>query len=136
CYGSGAAPGDPPDDQSTMIAFGKSNIPGLGTVSFGMAVFGLELPASPLADMNDLSIFVNKYAGFGRGDVNNDGVFDLQDLVYLSNYVADMVNNPGPVPFKHLGDVNADGAVDLLDVEYMEQYFFYYGPPPVGEFVF
>jgi hypothetical protein len=108
----------------------------MGSVSFGMAVFGLELPGSPLADMADLSVFVNKYSGHGRGDVNNDGIIDLADLVYLSNYVADMVNNPGPVPFMHLGDVDADGDVDIDDVIYLEQFFFYYGPPPVGEFIF
>ena len=33
--------------------------------------------------------FANKFAGFGRGDVNNDDVINLLDLVRLANWIAD-----------------------------------------------
>jgi hypothetical protein len=135
-YGTNAEPPAPPEDASSIITFFKTDLGGNETFSFGMALYGLLTPANPVDDINDLSIFINKYAGFGRGDVNDDGVIDLNDLVYLSNYAADPGANPGPLPFYHLGDVDADGDVDIDDVIRMEQYFFYYGPPPVGAFMF
>jgi hypothetical protein len=132
-YAPGASPGDAPDDQSFVTGLGKID---LGEVhSFGFAVFGMpDAPSGYDYEANELSKFINKYAGFNRGDVNNDGVIDLRDLVYLSEYVAGV--GPGPVPFMHLGDVDNDGDVDIDDVNYLAAYFFYYGPPPCGAFMF
>jgi hypothetical protein len=130
-YAPNAAPGDAPDDQSFVTALGKID---LGESHwFGFAIFGMpDAPGGYDYEANELSKFVNKYAGFDRGDVNNDEVIDLRDLVYLSEYVAGV--GPGPVPFMHLGDLDNDGDVDLDDVNYFAQYFFYYGPPPCGAF--
>lgn len=133
-FAANAAPGDAEDDQSYEIAFGKVDL-GATPHSFGFALFGLpDAVGSADYQVNELSKFINKYAGFGRGDVNNDGVIDLKDLVYLSEYVAGV--GPGPVPFMHLGDLNCDGNVDSADAQYFGNYFFYYGPPPGGAFMF
>jgi hypothetical protein len=133
-FAANAAPSDAADDQSYEIAFGKVDL-GATPHSFGFALFGLpNAVGSADYEVNELSKFINKYAGFGRGDVNNDGVIDLKDLVYLSEYTAGV--GPGPVPFMHLGDLNCDGNVDALDAQYFGNYFFYYGPPPGGAFMF
>ncbi len=106
------------------------------TYTFGVAHFGLTsvtgTPATP-AEVAELAQFVNKWAGFGRGDVNNDGVINLADITYLASYVIDDATNPGPIPFKHLGDVNADGTIDAADVAYLIQFYFECGACPLGD---
>ncbi len=122
------------DDKSTIATFGKVNLAGGGTKSYGFAVYGFDASADFNGDSEALSKFVNKYAGFARGDVNNDEIIDLRDLVRLSRYVASI--GPGPVPFKHLGDVDNDGDVDSADCAYLAAYFFTYGPAPKSAFKF
>jgi hypothetical protein len=99
------------------------------TYSYGTYIFGY-----PHADVTDdqffidLAILVNKFAGFGRGDVNNDGLRNLADGVAIWN----MVNKGGPGPlFMHSTDVNGDGATDNADVLYMYNFCFCVGPAPV-----
>jgi len=74
---------------------------------------------------------VNKWVGFGRGDVDNDNAVTLGDVIYLAEHINS--GGPGPIPFEHLGDVNNDSATDIGDVTYMVDYYFNYGPAPVGD---
>ena len=62
------------------------------------------------------------------GDVNNDGVVELGDIVYLINYLFRA--GPVPVPYECVGDVNNDNVVALGDVVYLINYLFRAGPPP------
>lgn len=73
------------------------------------------------ARMIALAHTLNKWMGFGRGDVNNDNVIDMMDIIYTSNYVA---GGAGPIPFEYLGDVNLDGNTDLLDVTAIADFYF------------
>ncbi|MBI5266787.1 MAG: PQQ-binding-like beta-propeller repeat protein [candidate division Zixibacteria bacterium] len=107
------------------------------TYRIGLAFFAFRSlansnsSAGTIANTADL---VNKWAGFGRGDVNNDGVINLSDVIYLAEHV--IFAKPGPVPFRHLGDVNDSGGFpDVADVTYLVNFYFNYGPPPVGAFV-
>jgi parallel beta-helix repeat protein len=62
------------------------------------------------------------------GDANGDGIIDVSDVVYLTNYLY----NNGPAPFPLCsGDANGDGVVDVGDVVYLISYLFRGGPPPV-----
>ncbi len=105
------------------------------TIEFAVANFGLF----GIADMNnpveifDLATLVNQWAGFGRGDVNNDGGINLADIIYLAGTVN---GGPGAVPFEHLSDVNADSGIDVADVDYLIDYYFNCGPCPMGDFIF
>ncbi|MCX6832894.1 MAG: PQQ-binding-like beta-propeller repeat protein [candidate division Zixibacteria bacterium] len=129
------APVEDGTDYATEVAFGKTTLHAYDTTSFGYALFGM-LGTWSQPDLENLRNFANKFAGFGRGDVNDDGVIDLLDLVILQQYVAAPLVKPGPFPFKHLGDLDNDGDVDLADVTYFGDYFFTYGPPPKSAFVF
>lgn len=62
------------------------------------------------------------------GDANGDGVIDIGDIVYLTNYLY-KITYPAPDPFC-TGDVNCDGTVDLGDVVYLINYLYKSGPAP------
>ena len=121
-------------DKSYEVAFGKTDLGAYGHHTFGFATFGLSAYTSP-TDVDNLRKFVNKLAGFGRGDIDNNNVIDLRDLVRLSRYVHGL--GAGPVPFKHLGDVDNSGVVNAADVTYLAAYFFGLSTtPPKSTFVF
>lgn len=101
--------------------------------SYGYALFFKETAgdASLVSNYSDMAMLINKFCGFGRGDMNDDGVMNLVDIVYLNGFVHGGGN--GPFPFMHLGDVNNDGVVDNLDITYMIAWYFMGGPNPVGD---
>jgi hypothetical protein len=64
-----------------------------------------------------------------RGDVNENDLIDVGDVVYLINYLfraGDM-----PIPLES-GDCNCDGGCDVGDVVYLINYLFKQGLPPCG----
>jgi hypothetical protein len=121
-------------DKTYTVAWTKTDLPGFGTKKYGYAFYGIQNTASINADTEALAAFINKYAGFARGDVNDDDQINLLDVVRLSRYVASL--GPGPEPFKHLGDVDNDGDVDGDDCAYLAAYYFTGGPPPQSDFMF
>ncbi len=65
---------------------------------------------------------------FIPGDVNGDHSVDVEDLVYMVEYMF----NDGPAPaMEASADVNGDCSVDISDVVYMAEYEFLSGPAPV-----
>lgn len=65
-----------------------------------------------------------------RGDVTGNGIIDVQDIVFLVNYL----NKGGPAPNPlEIGDVNGDGLVDSEDLDYLTDYLFKNGPAPYGK---
>lgn len=61
------------------------------------------------------------------GDINNDNVFDVTDLMGTINYIFGTDLSKAPRPS---ADVNCDYEVDLLDIVYMVRYLFRGGPEP------
>ncbi len=123
-------------DEEAHFTLVEHDFAGNETFTFAIAQFGKHGLADPTdpAEYAATANLVNKWAGFGRGDVNNDGVVDLRDLVYLKNYVYGF--GPGPIPFMHLGDVNVDGAVDQADIIYLFDWYFNGGDCPMGDWCF
>lgn len=102
-------------------------------VNFGL--HGLTDPTDPSEAIAPLSTLVNKWLGFGRGDVNNDGCVDIRDIVYLKNWKFGF--GPGPIPFMHLGDVNCSGGEpDLDDIAYLFDWYFNGGDAAQGDWCF
>ena len=61
------------------------------------------------------------------GDANGDGNTDIDDVVYVIDYVFG--DGPGPDPLC-TGDANGDDIVDISDVVYLIDLIFSGGPPP------
>jgi len=117
--------------------FTSRNILPNETFSFGVAHFGYPTTAhggsgnTAPAMVKTMAILVNKWTGWGRGDVNNDAVINLVDVVYLAANVN--FGGPGAIPFAHLADVNASGGTaNQADVDYLVNFYFNCGPCPAG----
>ncbi len=124
------------DDQDAFYTFVENNFAAGGdSIQFAVAHFAMLAVPSPSNSANyaPLANLLNKWVGFGRGDINNDGAVNLADIIALADNVAG--SGPGAIPFAHLGDVNGDGSVNGADVTYMVNYYFHYGPCPVGKFI-
>ncbi len=124
-------------DYGSLYCFDEYDFPAGGTHDVGIVYFGFnaEVPnTNSSGRIAKLATIVNQFAGFGRGDVNNDGVINLADIVYLANNVN--YGGPGAIPFVHMGDVDASGgAPNQADVTYLVNYYFSCGPCPVGAWV-
>jgi hypothetical protein len=125
----------PNGDEEAHMTFASHDFTPNETYKIGIAHFALYnlTDASTSSEFAWLPVLVNKWAGFGRGDVNDDGAVNLADIIYLAGTVN---GGPGAIPFQHLSDVNADNAIDMLDVDYLIDYYFNCGPCPVGDFAF
>jgi hypothetical protein len=66
---------------------------------------------------------------FKRGDANGNGELNIEDVVFLINYL--FMDGPPP-PAVRAGDANCDGVVDIGDAVYLINYLFIGGPPPCG----
>ncbi len=120
-------------DQEFHATIAGHDFAGGDSYKFGVAQFGFAGGVvSPALSSNyaALANTVNKWAGFGRGDVNDDGAVNIADIIYLAGYVNN--GGPGPIPFVHTGDVNNDGLVNAGDITYMISFYFDCGPCPVG----
>ncbi len=125
-------------DQEALVTFATKDFAAVtphDTMSIGIAHFALHemTDASSSAEIAPLAILVNKWAGFGRGDVNNDGSINIADIVHLAGTVN---GGPGAIPFEHLSDVNADGNIDIADFDYLFNWYFFCGPCPLGDWIF
>lgn len=62
------------------------------------------------------------------GDINNDGVVNAADIVYMTNFLY--LNGPPPPSGYAVTDVNCDGVIGLADVVYLFNYLYNSGPDP------
>lgn len=72
---------------------------------------------------NELSTFIKgvmEQNDFATGDLNDDGTFNLKDLVLLAQYTAKWENID--IAKNLAADVNGDKKADLTDVAYLAQY--------------
>ncbi len=128
-------------DKSGVIAIGPFDIPGAGDGAYDiyMAMIGIDAtsndPATITAGLESITYRVNKWAGFARGDVNDDGVVDAIDVAYLDAYVASGLTSPLIFPYDDNGDVNLDATTDAGDVAYLLDYLMG-GAAPLGEWRF
>ena len=98
--------------------------PEADSFDFTLKVTDSDVP--PDTDSQKLYIIIVE-GSFTRGDVNLDGKINVEDVVYLINYL--FAEGPEPIP-RESGDVNCDGLVNIVDVIYLINYLFMGGPPP------
>lgn len=68
---------------------------------------------------------------FIRGDANNDGVVELNDVTFIANFVG----GGGPAPaFLDAVDTNDDGVISVGDVVYLANFVTNGGAPPPPPF--
>lgn len=60
-------------------------------------------------------------------DITGDGIFDVSDLMYLTNYLYR--GGPQPRPLQN-ANVNCDGTINVADLIYLVNYIYKAGPPP------
>jgi hypothetical protein len=65
---------------------------------------------------------------FIRGDVNDNGLVNISDLLYLVDYIFS--SGPPPPPPCDRADVNDDGTVDISDYNYLLDFMYSSGPEP------
>ena len=78
------------------------------------------------ADISDANFSILPYMS---GDVNNDCVVNVGDVVYLVSYLYK--GGPAPQPEVCIGDVNDDGIVNVGDVVWLVSYLYKGGPAPL-----
>ena len=125
-------------DQSMHATLAEHDFAANETYSFGVAIFRLSgladaigppLQAPP--EIAALANTVNKWAGFGRGDVDNDNKITIADIMTLVDIVSEDIL--GAIPFKYLADVDGIEGVTESDITYLVDYYFNNGPCPIGD---
>lgn len=66
-------------------------------------------------------------AGYAIGDCDGSGEIDIDDVVFLINYIFS--GGPAPDPIE-LGDADCSGEIDIDDVVFLIAYIFSSGPAP------
>jgi hypothetical protein len=90
------------------------------------------LDSSKNQNATDIMTFkVGTGSQFLCGDVTYDHSVNVNDVVYLINYLF-VAGSPEPVPMRCVGDVNGDGVVNVNDVVYLINYLFVAGSPAPG----
>lgn len=96
-------------DGRTDLALGRQNL-------------GIGLANVRILDQRD---------AFLRGDVNNDSVLNISDMLILGNYLYS--SGPAPVCLDS-GDVDDDGDLDINDLNRLGGYIYYGLTPPAFPF--
>ncbi|MCX6829302.1 MAG: thrombospondin type 3 repeat-containing protein [candidate division Zixibacteria bacterium] len=63
------------------------------------------------------------------GDINNNGLVNIQDITYLINYLYK--GGPAPVPVWQAADVNHSGNLNIQDITYLINYLYKGGLAPI-----
>jgi hypothetical protein len=127
-------PGNQSDDREVFMGFdyrsyGPYEQAVVGTYFYGFNSLNVD---DDSLFIKDYALLINQWAGFGRGDINQDNEIDLSDLVALYNLLY--ASGDGPL-FEHLADVDGSGVLDGGDMTYFVNYWFGTGPAPVGDWV-
>jgi hypothetical protein len=127
-----SGPGNPEDKSGLLINQPFSLAPN-GSAAIHQALFWVEAtsndPAIIEANATDVARRAARWAGFARGDVNEDGYVDLADVCWL---VAGL-----PIyPDTYCADVDADGDFDSADIRYLLDFVSASGPGPQGAWRF
>ncbi|MBU1319944.1 MAG: VCBS repeat-containing protein [candidate division Zixibacteria bacterium] len=77
----------------------------------------------------DVTFDSTKISGYVPGDADGSCTVDIDDVVYVINYI--FMGGPAPVCESKAGDANGSCGIDIDDVVYLIAYIFAGGPEPV-----
>jgi hypothetical protein len=99
--------------------------------------FGAKLTIAEAVAGSSESSDTRAYLGFWHvvgalsahlcGDANNSGDIDIDDIIFVVNYV--FTGGPEPDPYES-ADTNCSGFVDIDDIIFLVNYIFTAGPEP------
>jgi hypothetical protein len=126
------APGFP-DARIGMLYNAPIDLAPFGSAVIYQAMFWVDATSNDPAVMESNAVGVAhraaRWAGFARGDVNDDGFVDLADVCWLKAGL--------PIyPDQYCGDVDVDGDIDAADIAYLLNYVSGLGPAPRGAWRF
>jgi len=94
---------------------------------FESAATNLLGPNGDTNGKTDVFQNLSPQGSFVRGDANHDGVVDISDSTWISNWIF---QGGPPPPCYDAADANDDGAIDGADIVRINQYLFQGGEPP------
>lgn len=77
--------------------------------------------------LGDPTLKISRHMQNPTGDVNEDGIINVSDVISLINYL--FISGPAPDP-SALGDPTGNCSIDVADVIYLINYLFVNGPEP------
>jgi len=121
------------EDKSGFLVNRPFSLTPNGSWAIHQALFWAEAtsndPAIVEANATDVARRAARWAGFARGDVNEDGFVDLADVCWL---IAGL-----PIyPDTYCADVDANGTFDSADIRYLLSFISASGPGPRGAWRF
>lgn len=121
------------DEAAGLLINHPVTVPASGTAAIHQALFGVDASSLDPAviESNGLNVAMRaaRWAGFARGDVNDDGIINLLDVCWL-------LSGHAIYPDTYCGDVDLSGTVDAADRDYLLQFVTGIGPALLGEWRF
>ena len=128
-----------PSTVETIGTYAFANCKSLGSVSIGDNVSSISSDAfngcsSTLKIVANIGSYAEKFARDNNiafeespqliGDVNNDGVINVRDSVYIMRYTVLQTGYeiPENTPIFKRADVNGDGKVNVVDAKLIQKY--------------
>ena len=123
-----------PDDTSHTIGYPEiphwcavQNDSVIGVAPDTVFIEPLTVTVHDYCNADTLSFFVSIYL---CGDADGSGLIDIDDVVFLINYI--FAGGPAPDPYEQ-GDADCSGLIDIDDAVYLIQYIFAGGPSPCAD---
>jgi hypothetical protein len=116
-----------PDDWSSLLTFGEWTLAPGDSVLLRAALIYSDSGSTGVR--NAASLLLGEACPvLITGDVNESGVINSSDIIYMVNYL--FKTGPEPAPLAAAGDVNCDSAETSADVIYLVNHVFKGGPAP------
>jgi len=121
------------DDRGGFLINQPFTLAPQGRYDVEQALYAVPATSNDIPTIDALATNVAKraarWAGYARGDVNDDGCVNLADVCWLNSGLQ-------IYPDTYCGDVNIDGLTNAADATYLMNYVSGLGPAPLGKWRF